>query len=172
MVRILTAEEVTGHAVELGGILFDAVEGGASVSFLAGFSRAEAEAFYAKAAREAAAGRRAILAAFEGDALVGTVQLLLDTPPNQPHRAEVAKMLVHRSARRRGHARALMQAAEAEAKARGRTLLTFDTMAGSAAEKLYLGLGYVRVGEIPRYALWPNGSGPGPTAVFYKLLDM
>jgi len=77
---------------------------------------------------------------------------------------------VHRSGRRRGRAGALMLAAEAEAKARGRTLLTFDTMAGSAAEKLYLGLGYVRVGEIPRYALYPDGSGPAATAVFYKLL--
>ena len=170
MVRILTAEEVTARTGELGGILLDAVEGGASVSFMAAVSRAEAEAFYAKAAWEAAAGRRAVLGAFEGEALVGTVQLLLDTPPNQPHRAEIAKMLVHRSARRRGHARALMLAAEAEAKARGRTLLTFDTMAGSAAEKLYLGLGYVRVGEIPRYALYPDGSGPAATAVFYKLL--
>jgi ribosomal protein S18 acetylase RimI-like enzyme len=170
MVRILTADEVTARTKELGGLLLDAVEGGASVSFLAGFSRVEAEAFYAKAGREAAAGRRIVLAAFEGEALVGTVQLLLDTPPNQPHRAEIAKLLVLRSARRRGHARALMLAAEAEAKPRGRTLLTFDTMAGSAAERLYLGLGYVRVGEIPRYALWPDGSGPDATAVFYKLL--
>ena len=170
MVRILTAEEVTARTSELGGVLLDAVEGGASVSFMAGFSRAEAEAFYAKAAREAGAGRRTVLGAFDGEAVVGTVQLLLDTPPNQPHRAEIAKMLVHRSARRRGHGRALMLAAEAEARARGRTLLTFDTMAGGAAEKLYLGLGYVRVGEIPRYALWPDGSGPAATAVFYKLL--
>jgi len=170
MVRILTAEEVTERTAELGGVLLDAVEGGASVSFMAGFTRAEAEAFYAKAAREAAAGRRIVFAAFDGEALVGTVQLLLDTPPNQPHRAEIAKMLVHRSARRRGHARALMLAAEAEARARGRTLLTFDTMAGSAAEKLYLGLGYVRVGEIPRYALYPDGSGPAATAILYKLL--
>jgi ribosomal protein S18 acetylase RimI-like enzyme len=171
MVRILTADEVTARTKELGGLLLDAVEGGASVSFLAGFSRAEAEAFYAKAGREAAAGRRIVLAAFDGEGLAGSVQLLLDTPPNQPHRAEIAKLLVLRSARRRGHARALMLAAEAEAKARGRTLLTFDTMAGSAAERLYLGLGYVRVGEIPRYALWPDGSGPAATAVFYKLLD-
>jgi ribosomal protein S18 acetylase RimI-like enzyme len=171
MVRILTADEVTARTKELGGLLLDAVEGGASVSFLAGFSLAEADAFYAKAGREAAAGRRIVLAAFDGEALAGSVQLLLDTPPNQPHRAEIAKLLVLRSARRRGHARALMLAAEAEAKARGRTLLTFDTMAGSAAERLYLGLGYVRVGEIPRYALWPDGSGPAATAVFYKLLD-
>jgi ribosomal protein S18 acetylase RimI-like enzyme len=170
MVRILTAEEAAARAEELGEVLLDAVEGGASVSFMAGFSQDDAEAFYAKAAREAAAGRRAIFGAFEGEALVGTVQLLLDTPPNQPHRAEIAKMLVLRSARRRGHARALMLAAENEAKARGRTLLTFDTMSGGAAERLYLGLGYVRIGEIPRYALWPDGSGPDATAIFYKLL--
>jgi ribosomal protein S18 acetylase RimI-like enzyme len=170
MVRILTAEEAAGRASELAAVLLDAVEGGASVSFMAGFSPAEAEAFYVKAAREVAPGRRAILAAFEGNALVGTVQLLLDTPPNQPHRAEIAKMLVLRSARRRGHGRSLMVAAENEAKARGRTLLTFDTLSGSAAEKLYLGLGYVRIGEIPGYAMLPDGTGPAATAIFYKLL--
>jgi ribosomal protein S18 acetylase RimI-like enzyme len=170
MVRILMAGEASARAGELGAILLDAVQGGASVSFMAGFSPAEAEAFYAKAAREAGAGRRVIFAALDGDAVVGTVQLLLDTPPNQPHRAEIAKLLVHRKARRRGFARSLMLAAEAEAKARGRMLLTFDTMAGGAAEALYLGLGYVRVGEIPGYALYPDGSGPAATAVFYKLL--
>jgi ribosomal protein S18 acetylase RimI-like enzyme len=170
MVRILSAEEAGARIANLASILLDAVEGGASVSFMAGFSRTDAEAFYARAAREAAGGRRVIFGASDGDELVGTVQLLLDTPPNQPHRAEIAKMLVLRKARRQGFARALMLAAEGEAKARGRTLLTFDTMAGGAAEKLYLGLGYQRVGEIPRYALWPDGSGPGATAIFYKLL--
>ena len=149
MVRILNPEEAAARAGQLGSVLLDAVEGGASVSFLAGFSQADAEAFYAKAAQEAAAGRRVIFAALDGDVLVGTVQLLLDTPPNQPHRAEIAKLLVHRKARRQGFARSLMLAAEAEAKARGRTLLTFDTMSGGAAEQLYLGLGYVRIGEIP-----------------------
>jgi len=170
MVRILSPEEAAARAGDLANILLDAVEGGASVSFMAGFSRTDAEAFYAKAARDAAAGRRVVFAAWDGDELVGTVQLLLDTPPNQPHRAEIAKMLVLRKARRRGFAKSLMLAAEAEAKARDRTLLTFDTMAGGAAEKLYLGLGYLRVGEIPYYALWPDGSGPGATAIFYKLL--
>lgn len=170
MVRILPAEEARARAGDLANILRDAIEGGASVSFMAGFSHADSQAFFAKAASEVAAGRRAIFGAWDGDELVGTVQLLLDTPPNQPHRAEIAKMLVVRKARRRGFARSLMLAAEAEARARGRTLLTFDTMAGSAAEKLYLGLGYVRVGEIPGYALWPDGSGPGATAIFYKLL--
>jgi len=170
MVHILSPEEAGARAGDLASILLDAVEGGASVSFMKGFSRAEAEAFFSRAAREAAAGRRVVFGAWDGDALVGTVQLLLDTPPNQPHRGEIAKMLVLRKARRRGFGRSLMLAAEAEAKARGRTLLTFDTMAGSAAEKLYLGLGYRRVGEIPDYALWPDGSGPGATAIFYKLL--
>jgi ribosomal protein S18 acetylase RimI-like enzyme len=170
MVRILSPEEAEARIADLASILLDAVEGGASVGFMAGFSRTDAEAFYARAARDAAGGRRVVFGAWDGDALVGTVQLLLDTPPNQPHRAEIAKMLVLRKARRRGFAKSLMLAAEAEAQARGRTLLTFDTMAGSAAEKLYLGLGYLRVGEIPNYALWPDGSGPGATAIFYKLL--
>jgi GNAT superfamily N-acetyltransferase len=100
----------------------------------------------------------------------GTAQLLLDTPPNQPHRAELAKMLVHRRARRRGLGRALFAAAEAEARRRGRTLLTFDTLAGTGAERLYLACGCTKVGEIPGYALLPGGGEPAATSVFFKEL--
>jgi GNAT superfamily N-acetyltransferase len=97
------------------------------------------------------------------------VQLLPSRKPNQPHRADLAKMLVLRSARRRGLARLLLQRAEAEALARGRTLLTLDTVTGSAAETLYASLGYVRAGVIPGYALMPDGP-PAATTIFYKQL--
>lgn len=97
-------------------------------------------------------------------------EVLLDTPPNQPHRAELAKMLVHRRARRRGLARALFQTAETEALRRGRTLLTFDTLSGSGAERLYLACGCTKIGEIPGYALLPVGGAPVATSVFFKEL--
>jgi GNAT superfamily N-acetyltransferase len=169
VVRVLLPDEIEARAAELGGVLRDAVEGGASVSFMAGLSAEEARAFFLSAAKEARAGRRILFAAFAGDALVGTVQLLLDTPPNQPHRAEVAKLLVHRSARRRGIATSLLGAIEDEARRRGKTLLTLDTIVGDAADQLYQRLGYVRVGEIPDYALMPDGV-LAATAVFYKRL--
>src|SRR5439155_8348988 len=127
----------------------------------------KAMAYWRSIATEVGAGRRVLFAAGDVD---GTAQLVLDTPPNQPHRAELAKMLVHRRARRRGLARALFAAVEAEARRRGRTLLTFDTISGSDAEKLYLSCGCVKVGEIPEYALMPEGGTPAATSVFFKLL--
>lgn len=170
MVRVLPADEIEARAGGLAEVLLDAVAGGASVSFLAGLSAEDARAFFQRAAAEVRAGRRVLLAAFAGPRLLGTVQLLLDTPPNQPHRADVAKLLVHRDARRQGMATRLLGAMEEEARRRGRTLLTLDTMAGHAADHLYQRLGYVRVGEIPEYALFPEGGAPGPTAIFYKRL--
>jgi ribosomal protein S18 acetylase RimI-like enzyme len=172
VVRVLPADEIETRAGELAAVLLDAVAGGASVSFLAGLSAGDARSFFARAAEEARAGRRILFAAFAGPRLIGTVQLLLDTPPNQPHRADVAKLLVHRDGRRQGIATSLMQALEEEARRRGRTLLTLDTMAGEAADHLYPLLGYVRVGEIPGYALFPEGGVPGATAIYYKRLDM
>ncbi len=102
-------------------------------------------------------GRRLLLAAFADGELVGTVQVVLALPPNQPHRAEIAKLLVHRSARGRGIARLLMEHAEAEARAEGRTLLVLDTVTGDAAERLYERMGWNKVGVIPGYALYPDG---------------
>lgn len=166
-IRALSADEARASADALADLLLDAVAGGASVSFMADFTRAQAVAYWQGIAAEVGAGRRALLLAGEA---AGTAQLVLDTPPNQPHRAELAKMLVHRRARRRGLARALFAAAEAEARRRGRTLLTFDTMAGSGAERLYLSCGAVKVGEIPGYALFPGGGAPAATSVFYKVL--
>ena len=163
-VRLLTTEDVRAHATELGEVLADAVAGGASVSYMAGFGRPQAAAYFEKVAAQP---ERLVFAAGDFD---GTAQLWLDMPPNQPHRAELAKMLVHRRARRRGLGRALFAAVEAEARRRGRTLLTFDTMSGSAAEKLYLSCGCVKAGEIPRFALLPEGGEPAATSVFFKLL--
>ena len=113
------------------------------------------------------AGSRLLLAAFVNGELVGTVQVVVALPPNQPHRAEIAKLLVHRSARRRGIAQRLMEQAEAEARAEGKTLLVLDTVTGDNAERLYERLGWRRVGVIPGYALFPDGR-PCDTTVFWK----
>ncbi|MEO8564032.1 MAG: GNAT family N-acetyltransferase [bacterium] len=146
-------------------VLTDCVEGGASVSFMLPFPRERAEGFWRKVARGVAAGERVLLVADDDRGICGTVQLLLDVPENQPHRADLAKMLVHRRARRRGLGAALMRAAEAAARACGRTLLVLDTVTGGDAERLYEGLGWSRVGVIPRYALMPDGA-PCDTTVY------
>lgn len=148
-------------------VLLDCVEGGASVSFLQPLTRDRARAFWQHVAAGVAAGDRALLVAADENGICGTVQLVLALPENQPHRADVAKMLVHRRARCRGLGEALMRAAEDTARACGRTLLVLDTVTGSAAERLYQRLGWVRVGEIPRYALLPAG-GFCSTTVFYR----
>src|SRR5262249_9978171 len=120
-------------------------------------------------AADARAGTVRLLGAFDDDRLVGMVTLRLATPPNQPHRAEVAKLLVHRDARRRGVGRALMLALEELARAARKSLLTLDTVTGAAGERLYAALGWSRVGVIPNYALFPDGR-PCDTTVFYKQL--
>ena len=140
---------------------------GASVSYLAPFSRADARAAFEGFAAEAVAGRRIVLAAsrtVRSSARCGSV---FAPQPNQPHRADIAKLLVHRSAQRRGIAKLLMESAEAEARAGGRTLLVLDTVTGDAAERLYSRLGGTRVGVIPGYALYPDGR-PCDTTVFWK----
>ena len=121
----------------LAEVLVDFVAGGASVSYLLPFSRDDARAVFRAFGAEVGEGRRLLLAAFVGGELVGTVQVILALPPNQPHRAEIAKLLVHRSARRRGVAQCLMERAEAEARAEGKTLLVLDTVTGDDAERLY-----------------------------------
>jgi GNAT superfamily N-acetyltransferase len=167
MIRALGADEIAAGADALAEVLLDAVAGGASVSFMADLTREQAVLYWGRIADGVAKGERVVFVAGEFD---GTAQLVLDTPPNQPHRAELAKMLVHCRARRRGLGRALFAAVETEARARGRTLLTFDTMSGSGAERLYLSCGAVKVGEIPGYALLPGGGAPEATSVFYKRL--
>jgi len=147
------------------------VAGGASVSFLAGLSAARASAFWRDVAASVTRGERVVLAAFAPGMhrLVGTVQVVLAQPENQPHRGDVAKMLVHPAARRQGVGAQLLAAAEQAARAAGKTLLVLDTASGSDAERLYERQGWVRVGEIPGYALGPEGR-LGGTVVFYKAL--
>ena len=150
-------------------LLIDAVEGGASVSFLAGLTASEAEAFWIAQFEGIPTGRTHLFAAFDGEDLVGCVLLLPADKPNQPHRADVAKLLVMRSARRRGVASLLMDAMEERALAMGRIVLTLDTAKGSAAEPLYVSRGFVRVGEIPNYSLTTDGRLES-TIVYYKHL--
>lgn len=155
---------------ELARVLIDCVEGGASVSFMLPLTRDRAVAFWRRVAKGVAAGERALLIAEDAQGVCGTVQLVLDQPENQPHRADLAKMLVHRRARRQGLGVALMRAAEATARECGKTLLVLDTVTGGDAERLYGRLGWTRVGVIPGYALWPQG-GLCATTVFYRNLD-
>ncbi len=165
----LGAAEVRAHLDGLAAVLVDCVEGGASVSYMAPFSHEEARGVFEAVAAEVEQGRRLLLAAFVDGDLAGTVQVILAVPPNQPHRGEIAKLLVRRSARRRGLAQLLMQRAEAEARAEGKTLLVLDTVTGDNAERLYERLGWTKVGVIPGYALYPDGR-PCDTTVFWKSL--
>ena len=140
-VRRLDAAELPAQLDALASVLHDCVTGGASVSYMAPFSHEQARDAFASFAAEVEERRRLLLAAFVDGELVGTVQVILALPPNQPHRAEIAKLLVHRSARKRGIAQLLMEAAEDEARAEGKTLLVLDTVTGDAAERLYTRLG-------------------------------
>src|SRR6202011_4186103 len=140
-----------GEIQGLSDVLIDCVEGGASVSFMLPMSRAKAEAFWRRVAQAVAAGERALLVAEDVQGLCGTVQLVLAQPENQPHRADLAKMLVHRRARRQGLGAALMRAAEATARECGKTLLVLDAVTDGDAARLYERLGWVRVGDIPGY---------------------
>jgi ribosomal protein S18 acetylase RimI-like enzyme len=155
----------------LAGLLHAAVHAGASVSFILPFSLDDARAFWRDQVvpRVAAGSRRVLIARLDGG-IAGTVQLDLATPPNQAHRAEVLKLLVHPEARRRGIARALMIAVEEVARTENRTLLTLDTRTGDLAEPLYLSLGFVRVGVIPNYARSPHSPELEPTTIMFKQL--
>ncbi len=166
-IRRLDGRELQTHAEALAGVLADCVAGGASVSYMAPFSLREARAAVAGMVAEAEQGNRLILAALADGVLVGTVQVILALPPNQPHRAEIAKLLVAPSARKRGIARLLMDAAEAEARAEGKSLLVLDAVTDGDAARLYARLGWTTVGVIPNYALYPDGR-PCDTTVFWK----
>jgi GNAT superfamily N-acetyltransferase len=164
-VQAVTAAEIEG----LADVLIDCVEGGASVSFMHPLTREHAQAFWRRVAEGVSAGTRTLLIAEDAAGICGTVQLGFDLPENQPHRADVSKMLVHRRARRRGIAAALLRAAESAALEFGKTLLVLDTVTGGDAERLYARLGWQRVGVIPRYALFPQG-GFCSTTFFYREL--
>jgi len=153
----------------LAELLIDCVAGGASVSFMHPLAPERALAFWHGVADGVVRGERALLVAEDEQGIAGTVQLVLAQPDNQPHRADLAKMLVHRRARRLGMGEALMRAAEELALASGKTLLVLDTVDGSDAERLYRRLGWQSCGVIPGYALWPHG-GLCATHYFYRAL--
>lgn len=153
----------------LADVLIDCVEGGASVSFMHPLSRARAAAFWRCVAQGVTAGEILLLVAEDARGICGTVQLVLDQPENQPHRADLAKLLVHRRARRQGLGAALTHAAEDAAREHGKTLLVLDT-ASDDARRVYERLGWQRLGDIPGYALWPRG-GLCDTTVYYRRLD-
>jgi GNAT superfamily N-acetyltransferase len=169
-VRRLAADELAEHLDALADVLEDCVAGGASVSYMWPFSHEDARTAFAGFAADVEHGRRLILAAFDHGRLVGTVQVNLALPPNQPHRGEIAKLLVHRSARGRGIAQKLMERAEEEARNEGKMLLVLDTVSGSTAERLYDRLGWTRVGVVPDFALYPDGRLCDAT-IFWKRLD-
>lgn len=170
MVRRVGADEAAARVEALADVLIDCVEGGASVSFMLPLPREKAVAFWRRIADGVARGERVLIVAEDGEGqLLGTVQLVLSMPDNQPHRADVAKMLVHRKARRRGIAQRLMAAVDEEARKEGRTVLVLDTVTGSDAERLYERAGWQRVGVIPQYAMMPTGEFCA-TTVFYKHL--
>ena len=141
---------------QLAAVLIDCVDGGASVSFMHPLTVARAEAFWRTIAADAKRGARALLIVEDASGIAGTVQVVLEQPENQPHRADISKMLVHRRARGRGIGEALMRAAETAAFAAGKTVLVLDT-ASDAAERLYQRCGWTKAGTIPDYALWPHG---------------
>lgn len=168
-IRIIDAE-AAGHLVpQLCEILADCTDGGASVGFMTPLLAADATAYWEGVVDSVASGATILAGAFVGDRLVGTVQIGLASMPNQPHRADLKKLLVRSDARGKGIARLLMSAIEAQAMAIGRWLLVLDTATGSEAESIYPRLGWTRIGTIPDYALWPDG-GLCSTTLFYKKL--
>jgi GNAT superfamily N-acetyltransferase len=168
-IRALPAAEAESRLDDLAAILVDAVAHGASVNFLAGFSHAEAAAFWRRQFSALADGATSLFVAEADGKLLGTVLLFFAHQPNAPHRAEIGKMLVLAAARRQGIGRRLLQAAEHAALAAGRTLLLLDTESGSAGDRLYRSCGWTEYGRVPGHALRPDGI-PAETTMFYKLL--
>jgi GNAT superfamily N-acetyltransferase len=155
---------------ELAAVLIDCVEGGASVSFMLPLSPERARAYWCDVAESAGRGERLVLGALDAaGSIVGTVQVILNLPENQPHRGDLAKMLVHRRVRRQGVGAALLAAAEESALAAGRSLLVLDT-ASADAERLYERRGWRRVGVVPGFALYPDGR-PCATTFYFKALQ-
>jgi GNAT superfamily N-acetyltransferase len=168
-ISVLEAPVAAGALDQLANVLVDCVAGGASVSFMSPFSHEDGLRFFGKVAASVASDDTVLLVARLDDRIIGTVQLGLDTPPNQPHRADVKKMLVHRSARGCGIGAALMSAVEEEARRRGRWLLVLDTVPGESGFRLYRRAGWTQSGIVPDYAMFPDGR-LCDTAVFWKRL--
>jgi len=170
-IRIRNLQKIDERELEgLSDVLMDCVAGGASVNFMYPMTRQKARAHWQGTGASLVRGERLVLVAEDvGGDIVGTVQVIFAQPENQPHRGDVAKMLVHRKARRKGVGEALLLAAERAALAAGKTVLVLDT-ASDDAERLYARQGWVPIGKIPNYALFPDGR-PCATTVFYKLLQ-
>lgn len=170
-IRRVGPNEAAACVEALADVLVDCVEGGASVSFMPPLPRDTALAFWRSVAEGVARGERALLIAEDHNGrILGTVQLILAQPDNQPHRADIAKMLVHRAARRHGIARRLMAAIDEVARAEGKSVLVLDTVTGGDAERLYARAGWQRVGVVPNYALMPDGALCG-TTFYHKQLE-
>ena len=169
-IRITPLDGTLPIRAALSEIIIEAVASGGSVSFMHPMASEAADTFWRESLASASRGERIVLGAFDGERLIGTVTLLLDLPPNQPHRAEIAKMMTRVSHRGRGVAKALMRAAESIAVARGRTLLVLDTAVEGGAAKLYEALGFSLTGVIPDYALKPHGGLTG-TMIYWKRIQ-
>lgn len=166
-IRIVDAEEARAVLPDLSEILSDCINGGASVGFMLPFEPSDATGYWQEIADAVEKGSIILAVAEVEGRVVGTVQVGLASKPNQPHRGDLMKLLVHRSARGLGLSRKLMEVVEAEAARRDRTLLVLDTATGSEAESIYPRFGWERVGVIPDYAMWPQGGFCG-TTLFYK----
>jgi GNAT superfamily N-acetyltransferase len=166
-IRELDADGYRAAIPGLAALLVDAVDGGASVNFVAGVTKEQAAAWWTERVDQVRDGVITPLVAVDGEDVVGSLLLIRSTNPNSPHRAEIGKVLVHRSARRRGIGAALMRAIEERARADGRWMLVLDTVTGSAAESMYRSLGWTELGVMPNHALLTDGT-PAPTTFFWK----
>ena len=166
-IRLLSAADARGMLSDLCDVLADCVNGGASVGFMQPYGSVDALPYWQGVADSVESGATLLLVAVIEGRAVGTVQVGAAQMPNQPHRGDLKKLLVHRAARGKGLARHLMEAAEREAARIGKTLLVLDTATGSDAEAIYPRLGWQRVGVVPDYAMWPGG-GFCDTTIFYK----
>ncbi|TDQ81400.1 acetyltransferase (GNAT) family protein [Dongia mobilis] len=170
VIRLLRSDEAPAYRDALIDLLVDAVEGGASVNFVWPMTREKSARWWDRALGDIATGERRIFVAERNGGVDGTVQLILAPQENQPHRADIAKMLVHRRARRQGLGKALLDAAESHAREIGRTLLTLDTESGSDGERFYARMGWIKFGEVPSYARHADDPVPVPASFFYKVL--
>lgn len=167
----LSPADIDTHVGDLCRVLLDSVADGAAISFMDALTASEAQRFWREDVRPSVESRaRRLFGAFVDDRVVGTVQLVMGMPPNQPHRAEISKMIVHPEIRRRGLGKALLTAALDAARGADKTLVTLDTRTGDVSELLYRGLGFEKAGIIPDFAYDPNGLARHATTYMYRYL--